>query len=262
MLTLDPGFSKSDLRRWAAALVLLLGCGCAADQDINHQDDRAVEDALQQNAHEAELSEDFNKAATSYRRLYEIDPNDQAVALALARNLRLAGRPMDGLQVIDSALRRLGAVADLPQLVPLLIEQGKAQVAAGRAELALPPLVRAATMAPNDWEPPTVMGVAYDRLSRFAEAETSYRHAMTLAPDNADVLNNYALSKTLSGDLEEGLRLMRLAAGLPNAGPKVRENLVLLLNLKREAEGNGRGAAFPVGSVPAPAIPAAGAKRP
>lgn len=190
-----------------------------------------MDELLNDAGHKAEIAGDYRQAAQNYGRLLDNNPDDTAVAVSLSRALRLGGRPSDALQVVEASLARLGSVAALDQLQPILVEQGKTQIALGRAELALPPLQRATTINPGDPDAPATLGIALDRLGRFDEAAISYRQAVSLAPDNPDILNNMGLSRALAGHLAEGLALLRQAASLPSAGPQVRENLVLLLNL-------------------------------
>ena len=86
--------------------------------------------------------------------------------IGMARNLRYAGNAAEAVGALENSLRQLGARPDL------LIELGKQHVAAGKPELAVDPLLQAARLAPSQWEPAHVLGIAYDRMGRHDEART------------------------------------------------------------------------------------------
>lgn len=185
---------------------------------------------IAQNARAAEESRNYQVAAGQLAILHEDNPGDATVTLGLARNLRTLGRTEDALKALDDTLRHTGPQA------PLLAERGKVLLAGGQAERALAPLREAAGLAPGDWQVANALGIAHDRLERFDEAETAYRQALALSPDNPEVLNNLGLSRALAGDLPAGLALLRQAAAAPGLPPglrdNVRENLRLLEGLK------------------------------
>lgn len=239
-MTENPQFSKNLTSPRVAALLavaLLAGCVTAGGTPANR---------LAEAARTAEAAHDYAAATTHYASWHEAVPDDPAAAAGLARSLRHQNRADAALKILEESLGRLGPKA------PLLVEQGKAAVAAGRADLAVAPLNQAAQLDPKDWQAPGTLGIAYDQLERYAEAAASYRQARALAPDNVQILNNLALSLALSGNLEGGLTLISQAAAMPAAQVQVHENLALLRSLKE---------ARAVGSIPRPAVPVA-ARRP
>ncbi len=59
---------------------------------------------------------------------------------------------------------------------------------------------------------------------------------MKASPNNPDVLNNWALSRALAGEIEEAERLLKQAVVIPSAGVQVRQNLALVLGLQGDFE--------------------------
>jgi Flp pilus assembly protein TadD len=116
-----------------------------------------------------------------------------------------------------------GAIRTLSQLMlvaaddPRVIgEYGKVLVQQGRSHDALDFLNRAVQLNQADWTLFSAMGVAYDQTGDFENARLAYEHAMALKPGETAVLNNYAMSRALAGDLVEAKRLI----GEASAGPK------------------------------------------
>lgn len=210
----------------AAALLLLALAACA--NPGSDPSAAAVDRILVAEAAGAEQAGDYASAARHYSSLYQTNRGDPAVIEALARNLRHGGDLAAARSVLEEALGRLGPQGGL------LVEKGKAEIGLGKAELAVPTLEAAVAAAPGDWEAPATLAVALDRLGRFDEAASRYRAALALnSADNADLYNNYALSRALAGRLDEARSLLRTAVALPGATARVRENLAMLETLQR-----------------------------
>lgn len=199
---------------------------------------------LQIAAETAEAQRDHRTAAAYYRTLAAERPDDPDLTLALARNLRKAGVPDQGIAVLEAALKRSG-----PQ-VGLLVELGKQYVVAARAEAALAPLEQAVALAPQDAGAHHALAIAYDHVGRFEDAAVHYETALAAAPGDAALLNNYALSNALAGRLDRARTLLGLAAALPEAPDRVRTNLALVTAISQVA-----GAAAPPVGGPRPLIP-------
>jgi Flp pilus assembly protein TadD len=69
-------------------------------------------------------------------------------------------------------------------------------------------------------------------LGRHAEAQRHYSSALKIVPDEPSVLSNLGLSYVLMKDLKRAEVTLRRALAQPNAGPKVRQNLALVVGLR------------------------------
>ncbi len=225
MPSLPPISKRFGLSACVLALLLPALAGCLSSGSSDSA--LAALDALvAREAAGAEQGGDFAAAARHYASLYQSNPSDLAVIEGLARNQRHAGNFAEAISTLDEALARLG-----PQ-GRLLVEKGKVEIALGNAALAVTTLRAAIALAPRDWEGPATLAIALDRLGLFDEAEAQYRVALGLdANNNAEIYNNYALSRALAGRIDEAKALLRTAVTLPNATVRVRENLVFLENL-------------------------------
>lgn len=73
----------------------------------------------------------------------------------------------------------------------------------------------------------TGRAVALDFLSRHADAQEVYRKALQYYPSNFVLLNNYALSQVLSGQIGSGLAMMQELVRDPDNGETVRGNMAV-----------------------------------
>ena len=216
-------------RRVLAAALLLALAGCAAPKPAADPAATALDGIVASEAVAAEQAGDYATAAGHYASLYQTNRSDPAVAEALARALRHAGDLAGAYDVVGEALTRLGTNGRL------LVEKGKIEIGLGKAGLAVPTLQAAIAAQPKDWEPP---------------AAAQYRAALARnAGDNAEIYNNFALSRALAGRLDEARALLRTAATLPSATARVRENLAFLETLQQQPP-----AAPARVVVPAPAV--------
>jgi Flp pilus assembly protein TadD len=156
----------------------------------------------------------------------QADPNDIEAALGLASALRALGKYDEAA---DSADR---AVMIAPKNVGALLESARAHIAAGRGFYAIQPLKDAETLAPKDWRPASLMGVALEQSQRPDEALVAYNQALKLSPNNPAVLSNLALYYATRNDPAQAETLLRLAVKQPTATIQERQNLALVLGLE------------------------------
>src|SRR5205085_4990159 len=77
------------------------------------------------------------------------------------------------------------------------------------------------------------------QMGRHDEARRYYETALKIVPEEASVLSNLGLSYALAKDLAKAEATLRRAAARPNAEPRVRQNLALVIGLQgrfQEAE--------------------------
>lgn len=156
----------------------------------------------------------------------QADPADAVAGVKLAQALRELGR-------YDQAAEAAQATLTLkPSDLDALLELGRAHIARGQAFYGVAPLERARDLAPRDWRTYSLLGVAYEQVRRFDDARAAWNQALTLSPDNPDVLANAAAAALTQGDAPGAETLLRRAAAQPTASAKVRQNLALALGLQ------------------------------
>ena len=114
-------------------------------------------------------------------------------------------------------------------LVSSTASYGRLPSAAVRWNISAP---LAATLAPNDWRPLSLLGVAYQQVRRTDDARAAWNEALRLSPDNAEVMNNAAMAQMTGGDPAGAETLLRRAVAQPNASMQMRLNLAMALGLQ------------------------------
>jgi len=224
--------ARSRLKLLATVALCVTAAGCAT-VGSQPQDQKAanVEPTLRQAALMAERNGNYAEAAQHYAALRSKNPQDRAIMMSLARNLRFSGSAQQAISLLNS-----NGASNSPDAI-MLLELGKAYLAADQLNLAKPTLERAKTAAPLNWEVLSALGVVYDYEGHYDLAQEQYEAALFLTPDNPTVLNNKALSLAQEGKLDEALEVMEIATSKPAAGPQTRQNLALLMALKGDADG-------------------------
>ena len=143
-----------------------------------------------------------------------------------ARGLRAQGHLQEALR----ALAQLVLVA--PDDARVVSEYGKVLVQLGRPDDAIAFLKHAIELRADDWTVYSALGVAYDQNDDRRNAKEAYDRALALHPDDATVLNNYAVSRMLAGDLDTAQKLLQQAQTAGGNTPKVSANLQLLAQMK------------------------------
>lgn len=170
--------------------------------------------------------EDYMAQMTYWGSIYDGLPDNLEAAVNYGRSLRYVGRAKESVKVLSSA------VVNHPKDPTVLAEYGKSLTAAGRAAEGLNFLTQANQRRSGDWANLSAEGVTLDRLGRHDQAVSRYEAALKASPNNPSILNNWALSRALAGDLEQAERLLRQAVLVPDAGVQVRQNLALILGLQ------------------------------
>lgn len=220
-------------RAVATITLALILSGCASSSSPSRLDPTAdaIEQSTRSTAMGAEASSDYQTAAINWRSLLERHPNDPDIAFHMARSLRYAGQIQAAVDLLNSVIDKSGRS---PQL---LTELGKCYLAGDRLGLAIRTLTEAAERAPNDWQVQSALGVAQDYQGNYPEAQAAYNRALLLSPDNPVVLNNLGLSQAQNGHLLEALATLEKAADQPKAGAQVRQNLALIKALTGDVNG-------------------------
>jgi len=169
---------------------------------------------------------EWRRALDTLGARYRENPGDADVAIAYARALRATNQRAQAVAVLEQASFRNS------HSMPLLGAYGRALADAGQYQQALEALDRAHTPDNPDWRILNVQGAALDQLGRHADAQRHYAAALKIVPNEASVLSNLGLSYLLTKDLKNAEATLRRAVVQPNAGPKIRQNLALVVGLR------------------------------
>jgi Flp pilus assembly protein TadD len=169
---------------------------------------------------------EWRQSLDIWGKRYREDSGDPAVALNYARALRATEQRAQAVAVLEQASIRN------PNDMALLGAYGRALAEAGDLNQALDVLGRAHTPDNPDWRILNAQGAVLDQLGRHAEAQRHYSTALKIVPNEASVMSNLGLSYALIKDLKRAEVMLRRALAQPNADPKVRQNLALVVGLQ------------------------------
>lgn len=228
-----PRFAERKLRLLASAALIFSLTACATSGKLKEKEALAkdLEAALVANAANAEATYNYPDAVQNYSKLVALHPDDQGLALKLGRNLRFSGQAQQDIMMVNTLIGKSG------RTVPLLLELGKAQLAADQSNLAIPTLLEAKTQDPLNWDVLSTLGVAYDFQGDYDKSREAYTQALVSSPQNPAILNNLALSQASNGDLDGAIETLKQAVDQPSATAQVRQNMALLMAFKGDAEG-------------------------
>lgn len=108
------------------------------------------------------------------------------------------------------------------------LSQGRALLENGYTNEAIAELSVAAIAGPDLVEANNLLGLAYDRRGQHKQAQEFYERALTVAPQNARVLNNLGHSLYLADRYNDALARLKAAARLSPADTQVANNLALV----------------------------------
>jgi Flp pilus assembly protein TadD len=114
------------------------------------------------------------------------------------------------------------------------LSQGRALFANGYTTEAIAVLSVAAVTGPDLVEANNLLGLAYDRRGRHKQAREFYERALSVAPQNAQVLNNLGHSLYLDDRYNDALARLKDAARLAPADTRVAGNLALVYGRLRK----------------------------
>jgi Flp pilus assembly protein TadD len=114
------------------------------------------------------------------------------------------------------------------------LSQGRALLANGYTTEAIAVLSVAAVTGPDLVEANNLLGLAYDRRGQHKQAREFYERALSVAPQNAQVLNNLGHSLYLDDRYNDALARLKDAARLAPADTRVAGNLALVYGRLRK----------------------------
>jgi len=156
----------------------------------------------------------------------DVDPTDAQAGVEFATAMRLMGRNAEAAEAVQKIL-----IVD-PKNLDALLESARDYVALNKGFYAIEPLKQAMAIAPRDWRPVSLMGIAREQNQQPDEAHAAYLQALALSPDNPAVLSNLALWCATHHDTAQAERLLRRAVAQPGATARERQNLALVLGME------------------------------
>jgi type IV pilus assembly protein PilF len=92
------------------------------------------------------------------------------------------------------------------------VKLGVAYMQQGNLALAKDKLERAEKQDPKNLQVHTSLAFLYEKLNKPEDAEKQYQEALRLAPESADVANNYAVFQCRAGKVDHAIKLFDTAA--------------------------------------------------
>ncbi|WP_163850022.1 tetratricopeptide repeat protein [Pseudooceanicola aestuarii] len=200
------------------ALAILALAGCAAGPQVMPQGSAAETEQVAEAAFSTGSAEE---AARLFERAAERDPNSSNAYLGLGRSYLALGQ----YSRAEFALTRANDLA--PRDADILNELGNLHLRSLHPARALPFYDAALRRDRRHLSALTGKGVALDFLSEHPRAQQVYRDGLHHYPTNFVLLNNYALSQALSGQINAGLKIMEELLRDPEQGDDVRGNMAL-----------------------------------
>ncbi len=186
----------------------------------------AAKPALQTQAQPSQAQPPQNDAAPA---------GPATVAKTLAANLDTEIEKAKTQRALGDYAGAAHALAQLMIVAPddprVISEYGKVMVAQGHSDDAVAFLKRALELSPNDWTLYSAIGAAFDQKNEYDNARIAYQRGLQLKPGEPALLNNYAMSRMLAGDLPAAQTLIAQAQAAGN-DPKIAHNAALMANLR------------------------------
>ncbi|MEO1266019.1 MAG: tetratricopeptide repeat protein [Pseudomonadota bacterium] len=169
---------------------------------------------------------ELDRATAYWKERYKKDPRDVKAAISFAQNLKASGNKRGAYAVLQQASVLHGDNKELAS------EYGRLALEFGQLELAGKLLDSAYDPARPDWKLLSARGAVLGKLGRFQEAIGQFERARSLAPNQPSLTNNLAMAYVAAGQLSKAETLLRTIALAPNATPRMRQNLSLVLGLQ------------------------------
>jgi len=221
---ITAGPFRARLKSCAAPAALFIAALCLAGCHSYSSDD--ITGSIGQDAVPPNSPVQLQRYTEDLGQRYDAQPYDKRTAMAYARALRASGRYDQAVAVAQ----RLAA--KYPKDMQVLGTYGKALAEDGRLREAETVLPEAHTPDQPNWSILSAQGAVEDQLGDHDQAQSYYRAALKIAPNQPEVLSNLGLSYALSRQLPLAEETMRLAAAQPGADTRVRQNLALVLALE------------------------------
>ena len=215
---------RARLKTAATPVALLIAAFCLAGCHSFSSDD--ITGSIGQDEVPPNSPAQLQRYTEELGQRYDQQPYDKRIAIAYSRALRASGRYDQAAAVAQRLATKY------PKDMQVLGAYGKALAEDGRLREAEEVLPEAHTPDEPSWSILSAQGAVEDQLGDHDQAQSYYRAALKIAPNQPEVLSNLGLSYALSQQLPMADETMRLAAAQPGADMRVRQNLALVLALE------------------------------
>jgi Flp pilus assembly protein TadD len=168
--------------------------------------------------------------AAFWAREVDADQTDGEARLKLAKALRALGRYEEASENADQLL------VMQPTNYEALLESARDRVEQNQGFYGIDAAQRAETLQPRDWRPVALLAIALEQSDRNSEALAAHQKALALAPNNPATLSNLGMYYATHGDPAQAETMLRKAVAAPDAGPRERQNLALVLGMQGRME--------------------------
>jgi Flp pilus assembly protein TadD len=207
----------------AAVLALVLTAGSAAAQSAPQAPARRPATAEERATYERA---DPLSRSVFWATEQQLNPADPVAGVRLAVALREMGQFDRAAEAAQQTL------LVQPANMEAMLELGRAHIARGQAFYGIAPLEQARALAPNDWRPLSLLGVAYQQVRRADDARAAWNAGLQLSPDNPAILANVGAALMTAGDPAGAETMLRRAVAQPGVTLQMRQNLALVLGLQ------------------------------
>lgn len=183
-------------------------------------------DEASQSKERADNRTELQRATEYWGKAYAKSPTDAQAALNYARNLRALGEKRQALAVLQQISILYPAHRGING------EYGRLALEFDQVSVASKLLEQADDPTSPDWKIISARGTVMAKMGRYQDAIPLYERALTLAPNQASILNNLALAYAMEGNADKAEPLLKRAAAAGGHEARVSQNLALVLGLQ------------------------------
>ena len=169
---------------------------------------------------------ELQKATEYWAKAYAKNPRDATTAVNYAKNLKAMGEKQQALAVLQQASVYHGTNRTLNA------EYGRLALEFDQVSLAQKLLEQADDPANPDWRVISARGTVLAKQGVYKDAIAYYQRALTVAPNEASILNNLAMAHVALGEPDKAEPLLKRAAAAAGHDGRVNQNLALALGLQ------------------------------
>jgi Flp pilus assembly protein TadD len=169
---------------------------------------------------------ELQKATEYWGKAYAKDPRDPKVAINYAKNLKAMGEKQQALAVMQQVSVYHGTNRAINA------EYGRLALEFDQVSLAQKLLEQADDPANPDWRVISARGTVLAKQGIYKDAIAHYQRALTVAPNEATILNNLAMAYVALGEPDKAEPLLKRAAAAGSRDGRVNQNLALALSLQ------------------------------